>query len=298
MKTTRWATAPHTVALHDMALIRVDRDLSKLNRQLHREGKCYKVKLDVSRRLQQKIYVWALRCDWSFVRAYQLAYKMFREHTKEERANGVSRWHDFKIDLGLGETVGNVMTLNPIRWEMARATQNVGGTPIPYLSTNFTEFTAGEFEVSQVNDTQGTMRKFTLDINPPASYINILEEFENRGAPNTTPTTPETNQPYAMLNDEINDDTGYHLQEDGNEPPYHRTEMAKNYLWELVAVIDPQESNYTSGYFMAPLGAVVLSHELTNTSADLNIEAGDIMVEVAKGSGKNDYKGVYAEDLI
>jgi len=254
-------------------VLQVDRELSKLNRRLYRMGRNYQVKIDADVAEAGNWLVLALRDDWAVQKAFQMAYQKYLDNTMEEReamsSNVVSRWEDFRVDVGLTPAQTVVSSL----WDETIA-------PVA--------LTSGEFTLSQVVDDSGTSRTFTWSLPVGATEFNILSEYDKVSDAQTLPNTASSSTPYANLTGEDNDATRAHLANAANQPPYAQSTVNQLTPWTKVAELGSLAGaqRLSTGFFTAPCGIVILY------SADGQI--GNLNFEVKAG----DYKGVHAPSMI
>ena len=110
-----------------------------------------KVDIDADLPDGSTVFVYALQDTWMNQKAYQAAKKIYDDNSKEELARTASgsraRWLDFRV--GSGETV------------VATDTES---TPVGYSSgavvPSGTQYTAGEYVLSEVADASGTSQTF------------------------------------------------------------------------------------------------------------------------------------------
>ena len=186
-------------------LLRVDRELSKLNRRLYRETRCYREKIDAPQGFTENYNVFALRNTWDLKKAVQLAKKAYDDNVAKEKdhltGNQIARWQDFRIDSGLGATT------DELRSELWPNTF-IAGAPR----------TAGEFELSRVVDGAGNTRTFTWGI-PTAAQFGVLDEFKKAGQAQSDPEDLSLGA-YNDLDTAVDGSILLDLQDRGNFPPY------------------------------------------------------------------------------
>ena len=257
-------------------ILRVDRELSKLNHRLYRMCRYYQVKIDMipTDSADSAVNVFVLRDDWALQKAVQMAFAQYNDNTKEERAklgkNQLARWQDFRIDDGLA-AVGGVDEL-------------VGRMYTPAVAG--TNFTAGEFELSKVVDAAGTTRTFTFGTGT-ATEFSVLAEYDASANQQTEPDST-TAGAYNDLDDESDAANVTALQNDGNLPPYNQTDVASGTPWVRVGVLGrgaAGQQRLSTGFFTAPGGLVVLSGVSTPNAIQFEVKRGD-------------YKGVHAPSML
>ena len=263
------------------AMIRVDRALSGRNHRLYRQSRCYTVKvdLDVNAAAGQVVEVYAIANTWMASKAYKLAYKMFEDNSKEERAqlgNQSARWNDFRVDHGLGTAFQKDLLF-------AGATPGVSGLDKHGTGT--------EYVMSEVAIAGGSTVNFRWTGSATGTF-NIIDEYDRTGNTSTSPSTPAgANVAYDGLTDELDDNQMDHLSEHGNEPPYAK-DTIENSIWVKVATLSVNaagQQKLSTGFFEAPAGLVVVQSTvpLQNDSSVLNLEC-----------KAGDYKGVHAPSML
>ena len=229
------------------------------------------------------VSVYALQDTWMNQKAYQMAKKTFDMNSAQEAdmiAKGTrARWNDFRVDLG--ETV---------------AATDTDSTPVGYLAGTIlpsgTQYTAGEYEFSEVTDAAGTSQTFRW-VGTGANTFNIIDQYDISGNTNAVPTNALANVPYDGLEDEFDDAQILHLTSDGDIPPYDRTGI-ENQALTLVATLHVDAagtSKLSTGFFTAPCGIYVLAF---SGGLDGNTANDGIMITAKSG----DYKGVAGAPML
>ena len=264
---------------------KLDFDLSRINHRLYRQSRYYEMKVDIDADLPDgaTVSVYALQDTWMNQKAYQMAHSVFEQNSREEmaqlRSGNKARWNDFRVDLG--EAVGS----------------GVGSsTPVGYLSGGIvpvgTQYTAGEYEYSEVTDTAGTSRTFRW-VGTGGPTFNIIDEYDVTGRTNTSPSAGTSTAAYEILEDEVEGAQMSHLSDDGNLPPYAENNI-ENQALQLVATlhVDPTgTSKLSTGFFTAPCGIYVLAF---SGGLDGNTANDGIMITAKSG----DYKGVAGASML
>ena len=264
---------------------KLDFDLSRINHRLYRQSRYYDMKVDIDADLPDGsiVSVYALQDTWMNQKAYQMAKSVFDQNSKEELAQLASgnkaRWNDFRVDLG--EAVG----------------ANVGSsTPVGYTAGGIvptgTQYTAGEYEYSEVTDTAGTSRTFRW-VGTGANTFNIIDEYDVTGRTNRMPTSATGTAAYEVLEDEIEGAQMGHLSGDGDLPPYADNNI-ENQVLTLVATLHVDStgtSKLSTGFFTAPCGIYVLAF---SGGLDGNTANDGIMITAKSG----DYKGVAGATML
>lgn len=255
-------------------VLRVDRELSKLNHRLYRQCRYYNVKIDLepSDSADSRVGVYVLRDDWVLQKSVQMAYSRYMDNTKEERAklskSQLARWQDFRIADGLS-----------ISSDELRSRMYSHGL----VAANFN---AGEFELSKVVDSSGTTRTFTLGVGTPTTF-NVMTEYDSAGNQQSTPDSQVTGG-YNALDDESDVANVVALQDDGNLPPYNQDDLADGLPWVRIAVLGngaEGQQRLSTGNIIAPLGLVVFT----------GVETANAIMFSAK---RGDYKGVHAPSML
>jgi hypothetical protein len=261
------------------AIIRVDRALSAVNHRLYRQSRMYHAKVDLDANAQQGtvVTVWALADTWWTQKAYQLAYETFLENSKEESAQlkeTQARWNDFRVDHGLSGFVEMLPS----------GSTSPTGTPTQFGTTN------AEYLMSEVHDAGGTAATFRWT-GTGANTWNIVDQYDNTGNTDQSPTSAAGTVAYDGLTDELDSGQTSHLTDDGNQPPYNRTNL-ENHVWIKVGTLVASLNNtdkLSTGYFKAPCGLIAL------TKSSPFVETGTVVnLEVKSG----DYKGVAAQSYL
>jgi hypothetical protein len=255
--------------------LRVDRELSKMNRRLYREGRNYTVKLDLNPQQAQPgnfVEVFALKDTWFIHKAWQKAFQEYLNATAIERDRAgktqQARWNDFRVNSGLGLQLAN-----------ARQYSDSGAA---------NSLTTGEFLLSEVEDSSGTTRQFTWSDSPTSGEYGILVEYAKQGRPPQTPTSPTADQPYSEQDSDSSNVEWDDVTDHGNEPPY-RALVGSQYPWTKVATlsVDAGMQKLSTGFFNAPCGIVMIRGLSTQTAQEMQLE-------VKAG----DYKGVHAPRMF
>lgn len=264
---------------------KLDFDLSRINHRLYRQSRFYEMKVDIDADLPEgsTVSVYALQDSWMNQKAYQMAHSVFEKNSKEEmaqlRSGAKARWNDFRV--GSGET------------SLATDTDS---TPVGYLAgavvPGGTQYTAGEYVLSEVTDAAGTARTFRW-LGTGANTYNIIDEYDATGNSNAQPSTPVTSAAYDELEDHIDDNQMSHLADDGNNPPYANSTI-ENQALQLVATLyvgTTGTSKLSTGFFTAPCGIYVLAF---SGGLDGNTANDGIMITAKAG----DYKGVAGASML
>ena len=264
---------------------KLDFDLSRINHRLYRQSRYYEMKVDIDADLPDgsTVSVYALQDTWMNQKAYQMAHSAFQQNSKEEmkqlRSGAKARWNDFRVDMG--EAVGGT---------------NGSSTPVGYLAgavvPGGTQYTAGEYVLSEVTDASGTARTFRW-LGSGGNTFNIIDEYDRTGNANAQPSTASTAAAYANLEDEIDSGQLEHLSDDGNLPPYSQNTI-ENQALTLVATLHVDAagtSKLSTGFFTAPCGIYVLAF---SGGLDGNTANDGIMITAKSG----DYKGVAGASML
>lgn len=261
-------------------VIRVDRCLSAVNHRLYRQSRMYHAKVDLDANAQQGtvVTVWALADTWWVKKAYGLAFEMFEENSKEERAQlkgRVARWNDFRVDHGLAGTFNDFLPAGA---------ENPSGAPTSFGIAN------SEYEMSEVTNAAGTAFTFRM-VGSGGNTWNVIDQYDLTGNTDQLPTSVSGTVAYDGLTDELDSPQISHLSDDGNVPPYNRTNM-ENYVWvkvgTLVASLNDTDK-LSTGYFKAPAGLIAITKGTPFTTDETVIN-----LEVKAG----DYKGVAAPSYL
>jgi len=257
-------------------ILNVDRCLSKINRRLYRQGRYYRVKLDMDIDNLDNVRVFTLRNDWVVQKAFQMAYQQYLNNTMDEReqlvSNQIARWEDFRVDEGV---TGTFDRLDPLLINQNASTK--------------TRLVNGEFELSKVVDTAQATRTFTWGA-ASASEYSILAEYDLAGNASASPSVGLSDGPYANIDNVTDEVIMESLANDGNFPPYDLTSVSPTSPFVEVAVLGQNAGaqKLSTGYFDAPCGIVII------TDVDLAVGPSKISCFVKEG----DYKGVHAPSMV
>ena len=286
-KAKRYAVQRHIevrdgdVSTSNVNIVDVPKFLSKVNHRLYRQSRVYRCKVNITQPVTRgKVDVYALRDTWYLQKAYQMAKDTYDKNTAEERSGmspkSIARWQDFRIMLKprLGATYNE---LNPAIRDDNLALQ---------------EMLIGEFDLSLVHREDGTALSFGLFDQPNVQW-GIVQQYDKAANTDDSPedTTNLSASAYSGLDNDNQDQSRLHLSTAGNAPPYDSNSLNGNMLYRKVATIGGDNSQVgltnklTTGFFDAPLGAILL------VTAD---SPGSIELEVQSG----DYKGVHGETYI
>lgn len=245
-------------------LVDTARFLSVENRRLYRFGYAYNVKVDLRPDWTgSTIQVYALQNNYDLHQAYKMAFQMYLDNTKEERAvlgSQTARWEDFRINEGVLAAVNQARPVH----------MNPTGT--------FSVDNSGEFALSTVTDTAQVSRTFTLGQTSATQY-GILEEYSKAALVSDSPEYTHIEAPYANLINQLDDNTANALQNNGDSPPYD-DDADTGGFWRRVGVLGSGAGgvqNLSTGYFEAPFGLVLLMgySEVTEAySCELIVQSG------------------------
>ena len=148
-------------------------------------------------------------------KAWQLAFKKWRESTQHERDNGIKagRWNDFRLLYENGHSPA-------------------GSSP-----------TGGEYLYTSGVGADGSSRVFQMFDATSGSRFGVLAEYDALLDTDVdTPAAGSSAMPYSALMTELVDAQANQIQEDGDTPPYHATQLKDTrQLFHLRA---PAETNY------------------------------------------------------
>lgn len=255
-------------------LVQIDRELSKLNRRLYRQGRYYRAKIDLHPDATGNYLVFALRDDWAVQKAYQMAYAQYQKNTADERASlgnkQLARWEDFRVQVG------------GFNFDTLVSTLFDGTATVP--------LTSGTFDLAHVVDANDVRRSFTWSNTPTAGQYGLLVEYDKAGNAQITPQSSANLAPYVDIDSEVNDQTAADLQLDNREPPYDQGGVNANGEFVCVGVLGNAAGSQrlSTGFFTAPCGFVLI---VAPTAAD---QGTDLLFEVQGG----DYKGVNAPSML
>lgn len=265
-----------------LTIVDIGAHLSKLNHRLYRQGRMYEARVIINdpTGLPGKIEVVTLANTWMNRNAYNVALETYMNATKEERkmlGSQKARWEDFRVYHGFDSPLTRTEVL-PVQMDATTG--------------NYLSYTAGEFELSEV-ESEGTSTTHHFSWGPELSgvinFFSIPGEYEKQSNTDTTPTTVETDMPYSEVVDTHDASEYVNLQEHGNNPPYNANGGFAPSPWTLQHTLLGMDPEYrlTTPYFEVPCGLLVL-----RTNGSLNAAA-QISIEIKAG----DYKGVSADRM-
>ena len=286
-KAKRYAVQRHievrdgAVSTSNINILDVPQFLSKVNHRLYRQSRSYRCKINITKPTTRGVVdVYALRDTWFLQKAYQMAKDVFDKNTAEERSamspKSIARWQDFRIDLTPKAGV-TYQFLNPAIRDDTLALQDL---------------TIGEFVNSLVHDEDGNGHTFGFfDVNN--SKWGILQQYDKAANTDESPEdeTGLNQGAYSGLDQDSQDASRLHLTQAGNAPPYDSNDLNGSRLFRKVATIGGDNSSVgltnklTTGFFDAPLGAILLVTTDSPGSIELEVQSGD-------------YKGVHGETYI
>ena len=165
--------------------INIEQYMSKVNRRLYRQSRCYSMKIDIDATATQTYNVYALSDSWMNERALKMAYAMYLENSEDERdrlkKGNIARWADFRVNSGT-----DYQTCNPLQYTWT------AGPP------SAVELAAGEFTFTRVVDSAGVQKEFTWGAATVSKY-SILEEYDKAGNAQASPNSSTNDVPYDDL---------------------------------------------------------------------------------------------------
>jgi len=258
--------------------VNIETFLSKVNRRLYRQSRCYSVKMDIDADAAQTYNVFALSDSWMNERALKMAYAMYLQNGEDERdrikSSNIARWEDFRVLSGT-----DYQKLNPLQYNW------VAGPPSPV------ELATGEFDNTLVVDAAGVGKNFSWGAASGTRY-SLLEEYDKAGNAQNSPSTSTGDMPYDDLMADDDAAMGQALQVRGNAPPYDATGVSADRTWVKVATLSAGAAQKLStGFFKAPCGIVLITAGASGTEI---VTTNAISWTVKAG----DYKGVHAPSLL
>lgn len=223
-----------------VAYIDLGFEMSTTNHRLYRQGRVYHADVIATNTFAAgaPITVETIAPTWMNQKAWQLAFKKWRESTEHERGNGVraGRWNDFRIYM-----------------EASHA-----GTPA---------ITNGEYQYTTAHDTGAASgsRQFQMFGNSSASRWGVLAEYDAlRDTDTDTPPAGSGTMPYGTLLAELDNQQADQIQEEGDDPPYNSQTLAPTK--QVFHLQSPIGSNYyRTGMMQIPCGLI----KVTNTGGGL-----------------------------
>jgi hypothetical protein len=258
-------------------LVKVDRELSRVNHRLYRQSRVPSCKISIDGTLPDgySVDVFVLRDTWMNQKAYQMAKETFDKNSAEERAQlstMAARWNDFRVDFGI-----NAQALDA----------TIAGGHISPLRL----FGVGEYELSQVTDKAGNANTFRW-LGSGIGTWNIIDEYDRTGNTDSTPSSTVATAAYQSLEDEIDSNQLDHLSDDGNLPPYSANTIHNEVLTKVATLyVTTGDAKLSTGFFNAPCGLIYLFGEGGATSLTMDQK---ITLEVQAG----DYKGIKAPSYL
>lgn len=257
--------------------LNIEQYLSKTNRRLYRQSRCYEVKLDIDAGSTQTYNVFALSDSWMNERALKMAYAMYLENSDAARdrlkEGQIARWEDFRVSSGTG-----FQTVNPAQYGFPTL------TPV--------QLTAGEFDLTEVEDAAGNAKFFTWNEFGSANRYSLLQEYDKAGNAQTSPESLTGDMPYDNLMADDSAAMANDLQQRGNNPPYDADGVSIDRTWVKVATLAAGAAQRLStGFFKAPCGIVLIT---AGANQDELVDVSKFEWNVKSG----DYKGVHAPSLL
>lgn len=262
--------------------------LSRINHRLYRQGRQYRLKVDVDTRTMPEgavIDVYALMPTWWVHESWRLAKKSYDEALSDEMRTlskgNLARWRDFRVASG-NLNPFEAGTVIPQQYQIT-AVAGVDMTPTGYPN--------GEFNWSRVENLDSLQ---SMAFSWPSAFVqsaiefDIVKEYNDSRNESDSPQVIISDMPYHELQSDANVDDYIELQANGNEPPYDANQMSSA-VWVRVGHLQAknlvQADGFTAstGFFDAPCGLVLLDQ-----SPD-TVGLTRLSVEVAKG----DYRGVH-----
>ncbi len=256
--------------------LNLEQYLSKTNRRLYRQSRCYDVKLDIDANSSQTYNVYALSDSWMNERALKMAYAMYLENGEAERdrlkESNIARWEDFRTVSGT-----NFQQVNPAQYGLPTL------TPV--------QLATGEFDNTLVVDAAGVGKNFSWGTASGTRY-SLLEEYDKAGNAQNSPSTSTGDMPYDDLMADDDAAMGQALQVRGNAPPYDATGVSADRTWVKIATLSAGAAQRLStGFFRAPCGFVIIT---AGTNQDELVDVSKFEWTAKAG----DYKGVHAPSLL
>jgi len=266
-----------TTTNQDSFEIRADYELCKSNHRLYRQSRVYTVKLNLAPNYDPgtQFEVYAIEPTWMVMNAYKRAYETFLENSKEERSSTDARWNDFRV-IADGGADGQLIAFSK---------QDVEG--------NFSQYSVGEYEYSEVHDAAGNTKRFSWMGAATSALFNIIDEYDLHANTSSNPSNPTNAVPYDGLEDDLDAGQSAHLQGDGNIPPYGSSSIENDILVKIATLsASPQAQKLSTGYFDAPCGFIFIKATApVPVLADMN----EVLTLVCK---EGDYKGVHAMSML
>jgi len=251
--------------------------LSKTNRRLYRQSRCYTAKIDLDVNADQSLDVFVLSDSWMTHKSLQMAYAMYLENSMDERdrlnVDAVARWEDFRVLSGISAD-----TADPVQYNNSLATRRL---------------TEGSFLPSRVVDAAGTTKEFSWGATTAARY-SIIEEYDKAGNALQQPTTSTGDMPYDTLMADDSAVMANNLQTRGDNPPYSQNGVNGDRQWVKVATLGTGATQKLStGFFQAPCGIVLIVNAFPGDPGT-TVNADRLTWEIKAG----DYKGVHAPTML
>lgn len=206
--------------------------------------------------------------NWYVKRAIQTARDMHDRAIADEAGHvKMARWYDFRISQGSIITgVSDDMLV-----QAGASPTAIGGLPF-----------AGEWVESSIVDAAGNSRSFRLTGATSLTQYNIFQEYDIMGNASVEPGVANAGG-YDDIDGSIDATNAYRIQEYGNNPPYHASDLpdqvfiSQGHLYRSGGL-----GRESTGFFEAPLGLVWL---VPDTPTNPNPQ---VMLEFKRGK----YKGV------
>jgi hypothetical protein len=212
---------------------------------------------------------------WYIQKAWQLARAAYMRSTADERAvmskQKLARWEDFRVDAGLSGSYGVIV-------------------PGPFSSgLASTANTAGEFELSRITLADGTSQRTFTWAGTSGTALGMLDEYNKAGDTDTSPSTANSQNPYAGTDPGVHEAQMDDLAAHGNAPPYDAVNFSAR-VWVRIGFLDAASvtGKLSTGYFNAPCGLVAIQPLAPNT---------EITTQLSMTVQAGDYKGVKAMNM-
>lgn len=284
--------------------IQLDRLLSQNNYKLYRQGMNYHARVELladasSSTTNSEFKVYTLPVDHRSMGAIRMAKDVYNQAMYNELSTDKglkSPWTDFIIEVcdGTDSSIWSPL-LNVARSAIYRVdtTSDKAGSWVEHFSD--------DYQQSQITDSSGNQKTFSLSDATTTNYWNIYSEYTNHLLNRPDPESSDETAAYENASPVLTEME--ELADKGDQPPYSwrwtskkqdGTEVNRKFEVQLAGIISNGPENYgvNKPQFLdvvAPLGLIFIE----STGAYINDTVPEILVTAKAGK----YKGVKADRI-
>lgn len=267
--------------------------LSRVNRRLYQQARCYDVQLQVTQTgsdSTRQYELYTLSNAWWVKKSIELAKAVYLHSTKEERAilgDRRGKWNDFTIETGTYQNYANAYQYSP-----STSTDDITEAEVTADET----LQEGQSGASSQEGDQDLGADYaynftigTSDATGNVRSYNIFDQYMLTRQ-HVTPADTRAN-PYAELMD-LDNTAMESLKKDGDNAPFDLDSFPSPWVLAEVLSIDnnpASDARVISRMMSAPLGAVMIKKR-SSGGTEVNFADNNFLVHVKKGA----YKGVHA----